>query len=86
VFRPETNIIKRVGMFQGLSSAPYEPADGIFLEVANNIVSFRILKTQGTVSSLSAAQSVWNIDKLDGNGSSGLTIDFTKAQDRKSVV
>lgn len=80
VFRPETNIIKRVGMFQGLSSAPYEPADGIFLEVANNIVSFRILKTQGTVSSLSAAQSVWNIDKLDGNGSSGLTIDFTKAQ------
>jgi hypothetical protein len=80
VFNPETNIIKRVGMFQGLSSAPYEPADGIFMEVANGVVSFRMLKTQGTVSSLSAAQSAWNIDRLDGTGSSGLTIDFTKAQ------
>lgn len=80
VFEPETNIIKRVGMFQGLSAAPYTPSDGIFLESTENYVSFNVIKTQGTPFSLSASQSEWNIDKLDGNGASGLTIDFTKAQ------
>lgn len=80
VFTPETNITKRIGMFQGLTAAPYEPSDGIFLEAANGAVSFRVLKTQGTYTSLSASQSQWNLDKLDGTGGSGLTIDFTKAQ------
>lgn len=80
VFAPQTNITKRVGMFQGLTAVPYEPSDGIFLESANNTVAFRVIKTQGTTVNLSAAQADWNIDKLDGTGSSGMSIDFTKAQ------
>ncbi len=80
MFRPQTNIIKRVGLFQGLSAIPYLPDDGIYLESSNNTISFNIKKGQGVTSLLSAAQADWNVDKLDGNGPSGLTIDFTKAQ------
>ena len=80
VFNPETNIIKRVGLFQGESASPHNPTDGVFLEASNSQVSFRVLKTVGTSVNLSAAQTSWNIDRLDGSGPSGLTIDFTKAQ------
>jgi hypothetical protein len=80
IFNPETNIIKRIGLFQGLSAAPHTPSDGVFLESSNGVVSFRVIKAEGTTTSLSAAQSEWNLDKLDGSGASGLTIDFTKAQ------
>lgn len=82
VFAPQTNIIKRVGLFQGLSSAPYTPTDGIFIESSdgpNGYIAFRVLKTAGTPYSLSAAQPNWNIDKLDGTGASGIKIDFNTA-------
>lgn len=83
IFQPEVNVIKRVGLFQGLSTAPYQPSDGIFLESVDGptgYVAFKILKTQGTPSLLSATQNQWNLDKLDGTGSSGMTIDFNYAQ------
>lgn len=80
VFTPQTNIIKRIGLFQGTSAVPYTPDDGIYLESSNGTVSFNIVKTVGTTNTLSAAQSQWNVDKLDGTGPSGLTIDFNKAQ------
>ena len=59
---------------------------------ANNGIIFRqngttnlqfILRTStsGSVSDANiVAQSAWNIDKLDGTGASGLTLDITKAQ------
>ncbi len=80
LFTPQTNVIKRIGLFQGLSSVPYLPDDGIYLQSDNNTVSFHVLKTAGTASHLSAAQADWNVDRLDGTGPSGITIDFTKAQ------
>jgi hypothetical protein len=83
VFTPELNITKRIGLFQGQSTAPYLPTDGIFIESVdgpNGYIAFRVLKTAGTPYSLSAAQTEWNIDKLDGSGSSGETIDFNNAQ------
>lgn len=82
VFAPELNIIKRVGLFQGQTTAPYLPADGIFLESAdgpNGYIAFRVLKTVGTAYSLSAAQMDWNLDKLDGSGPSGMSVDFNYA-------
>ena len=82
-FTPQTNITKRIGLFQGLSSAPYTPTDGIFIESvdgSSGYIAFRVLKTQGTYYSLSAAQPAWNLDKLDGTGSSGLTVNFNFAQ------
>lgn len=80
LFHPQTNIIKRIGLFQSTSAIPYHPVDGIYLESSNNIVSFHLHKGEGTVSHLSAAQSNWNVDKLDGTGASGISIDFNKAQ------
>jgi len=80
LFTPETNIIKRIGLFQSTSAIPYLPYDGIYLESSNNTISFHTLKTEGTPLHLSAARVDWNVDRLDGTGPSGLTIDFTKAQ------
>lgn len=80
LFHPQTNITKRIGIFQGSSAVPYLPKDGIYLESSDGVISFAIAKGNGTSYTLSAQQSQWNIDKLDGAGPSGLTIDFTKAQ------
>lgn len=80
LFHPQTNIIKRIGLFQSSSAVPYLPEDGIYLESSNGTVSFHVTKTNGTTQHLSAAQADWNVDRLDGTGPSGATIDFTKAQ------
>jgi len=83
VFEPEVNVIKRIGLFQGLSTAPYTPSDGIFIESVdgpNGYIAFKVLKTAGTPLSLSAAQPDWNIDRLDGTGASGFALDFRYAQ------
>ena len=80
LFHPQTNIIKRIGLFQSTSAIPYLPSDGIYLESSNGVVSFHVHKTEGTLSHLSAAQADWNVDRLDGTGPSGISIDFTKAQ------
>ena len=83
VFKPELNITKRIGLFQGLSSAPYLPSDGIFIESVdgpNGYIAFRVLKTAGTPYALSAAQMDWNLDKLDGSGPSGVSVNFDYAQ------
>jgi len=79
VFKPETNITKRVGLFQSLSAAPYEPSDGIFMEVTSSGPAFRVVKNQGTPHTHYAPQSAWNVDPLDGSGPSGIDIDFSKA-------
>ena len=83
MFAPEANIVKRVGLFQGQPTAPYLPTDGIFLETSdgpNGYIAFRVLKTVGTPYALSATQLEWNLDKLDGSGSSGITADFNSTQ------
>lgn len=83
IFNPEINVIKRVGLFQGQSTAPYIPSDGIFLESKDGVdgyIAFRVLKTVGTPYALSATQLEWNLDKLDGSGPSGLIIDFSSTQ------
>ncbi len=40
----------------------------------------RRTKTSGSVVNNSVAQAAWNIDKMDGTGPSGITLDFTKGQ------
>lgn len=80
LFPPQTNIIKRIGLFQSGSAVPYLPDDGIYLESSNNTISFHVQKDSGTPFHLSAAQADWNVDKLDGTGPSGISLDFQKAQ------
>jgi len=83
VFTPQVNVTKRIGLFHGLSSAPYNPVDGIFIESTDGpvgYVAFRVLKAEGTYYALSAAQPAWNLDRLDGTGPSGFSVDFNFAQ------
>lgn len=80
VFSSQTNVIKRVGLFTGSTSVPYNPIDGIYLENNSGVITLNVIKTQGTVSTQSVPQSAWNVDKLDGTGASKITIDFTKTQ------
>lgn len=72
--------VKRIGLFQSLSAAPYEPSDGIFLEINGNDVYFKTVKTEGTPNLMTIPQSAWNVDRFDGTGKSGLTLDFSKSQ------
>ena len=69
-----TGITRRVGYFS--------TNNGIFLEQTATALSF-VIRTwiSGTPSDVNTvAQTAWNIDKLDGTGPSGLTLDVTKAQ------
>lgn len=67
---PATGITRRVGYF-----GQY---DGIYLEQTVSGASFNIKKS-GVVSE-TYAQSLWNVDKLDGTGASQITLDLSKAQ------
>lgn len=69
----KTNLRQRFGYFNDLN--------GVFLQLNNSELSF-IVRSNSTSSVVEnkVVQADWNIDKLDGTGPSGLTLDITKAQ------
>jgi hypothetical protein len=69
----KTGLTQRVGY--------YGADNGFYLEQAGNTVSFvkRSVVT-GSLVNTPVLQANWNVDKLDGSGPSGLTLDLTKAQ------
>jgi hypothetical protein len=69
----KTNLRQRVGYY-GLQN-------GLYLQLNNSTLSFveRSLVT-GSVTESVVNQSSWNVDKMDGTGASGITLDITKAQ------
>jgi hypothetical protein len=68
---PKENLRQRVGYF-GADNGIYFEVDGTTAYFVERSLS---LGTETRVS-----QSNWNIDKLDGTGVSGITLDLTKAQ------
>lgn len=73
----KTNLRQRVGYFN--------TSDGVFFEQDGTTLSFVLrsnsLPTPGTPSDTrKVTQANWNVDKLDGTGPSGITIDITKSQ------
>jgi len=72
-----SGVSKRVGYFNGETVAPYDTYDGFYLEADGTTHNFCIAKG-GTITKF--AQADWNQDTFDGNGKSGITIDFTKFQ------
>lgn len=71
---PKANLRQRVGYFG--------EDNGIYIQVnGTNEPEFvqRSLVT-GSVTETIVPQSEWNIDRMDGNGPSGITLDITKAQ------
>ena len=69
----KTNLRQRVGY--------YGAANGYYLQLNNSTLSLveRTSVSGGLVEN-TINQSSWNIDKLDGTGVSGVTLDITKAQ------
>lgn len=74
VFSPaKTNLRQRVGYFG--------TDNGIYVELNNSTLSLvERSSVTGVLTETSFAQSSWNVDKLDGTGPSGMTLDITKAQ------
>jgi hypothetical protein len=69
----KTNLRQRVGYFG--------TANGLYIELANSTLSFvERSSVTGVATETRVPQSNWNIDKLDGTGPSGYTLDITKAQ------
>ena len=70
----KTNLRQRVGYFG--------TDNGVFLEQGANGITFVLrTSTSGSVSDARyAAKASWNGDKLDGTGTSGITLDLTKTQ------
>lgn len=68
-----TGIKSRLGLF--------DDDNGLYLEYdAGNVYLVRRTYAGGSASDNRVVQSSWNIDKMDGTGPSGITIDFTKTQ------
>ena len=69
----QTGLRQRVGYFG--------TENGIYIQLRGDILSFveRSVVT-GAITESIVPQAVWNVDTLDGNGPSGVTLDITKAQ------
>jgi len=69
----KTNLRQRIGYFGA--------NNGVFLEQDDDTVYLVIRsKSSGSVVENRIAQSSWNVDKLDGTGNTGITLDVTKSQ------
>ena len=66
-----TNLTQRVGY--------YGADNGFYLEQVNSTINF-VERSLVTGTETRVPKSAWNVDKLDGTGPSGLTLDLTKAQ------
>lgn len=68
---PKTNVRRRIGQF--------DASDGMYFELdGTTAYVVRRTSTSGSVVNNRVAQTDWNIDKFDGTGPSGITIDFSK--------
>jgi len=70
-------LTKRLGLFDGTGVNNLDPNNGIFLETTDT-PRWRIAKS-GTIAE-TAEQADWNVDRLDGTGPSGITIDLATTQ------
>lgn len=77
VFDPQqATMTSRIGYCDHDLTSPPVVRNGIYFQISGGVPSFNIKNTTLT----SVVQSDWNVDKMDGTGPSGLTLDFTKTQ------
>ena len=82
ILNPVSNAIKRYGLFQSLTAAPYDPNCGLYFETqTDSPTSIAVIQQNNgfLVPTVSARRENWNIDKLDGKGPSGKTITLSAA-------
>src|SRR6056300_760483 len=68
---PKENLRQRIGYFGA--------DNGMYFEI-NGTTPYFVERSLSTGTETAVAQDDWNIDKLDGTGVSGITIDISKAQ------
>jgi hypothetical protein len=70
----KTNLRQRAGYFG--------TDNGVYIEVSGTSAPFFVERNSisGSVAETRVAQANWNVDKMDGQGPSGFTLDITKAQ------
>ena len=69
----QTGLTQRIGYFGAENGFYVEQADDTVYMVKRSFVSSAVVNTR-------IAQSEWNVDKMNGEGPSGVTLDITKAQ------
>ena len=82
ILNPVSNAIKRYGLFQSLTAAPYDPNCGLYFETQTDSPSSIAVVQHNNgflVPSVSARRENWNIDKLDGTGPSGKVLTLSAA-------
>jgi hypothetical protein len=77
-----TNVRSRVGAFTDQGTFPSNAGDGVFIEADAASVSFvrRYMTTGAVGAEERILQGAWNMDRMNGTGASGVTLDWTKAQ------
>lgn len=78
VLSPEANVCKRIGYFSSGIAIPFTTGRDGFWFVSEASGPSIVIGNNGTETKF--AQSDWNIDKLDGNGASGIILDMGFAQ------
>lgn len=73
-YAPTTNVVKRTGYF--------DDNNGIYFQQNGSGVLSMVIRSSVSGSPVEVVknQSEWNVDKCDGTGSSGFTLDITKTQ------
>lgn len=72
---PQTDVLKRQGYYESDFNEPFDAGlDGFMIESSNGEVRFRVVKND--VDKLNVSQSNWNQDTFDGNGPSGVNINW----------
>jgi hypothetical protein len=82
VMTPVSNAVKRMGLFQSLTAAPHTPDVGLYFQtLTTSSTGIAVVQSNEgyLVPSLSATRDQWNIDKLDGRGVSGKTLQLSAA-------
>lgn len=79
LFKPANDTYtSAVGLFNAFPLGVTYIQTGVYLSFTAGVAAFNIA-VDGVVT-MSAPQSAWNLDQMNGTGPSGLTLDFTKCQ------
>lgn len=78
IMTPTADVEQRIGCFHGGIVSPFNVLDGLCFEADGEVM--KIVNYKGGASLQEVVQSNWNLDKMDGTGNSGITVDWTKAQ------
>lgn len=77
-FHSESGVVKKLGYFAGLTTAPYDGYSGMYWQSDSNGISVNIQKNGGEITQV--YQEDWALDRLDGTGPSRINADFFKSQ------